>query len=168
MPKPRIDLRKLDQLLRLGTPQNEIAKIFDVSPAAVSRAKKRLKNNIIRTVSLEKANKVVESHLDMMGQLRMINQAINEELERAKQSVTTANGRDRLALQDIIIKLSAEIRRQIEAQLKIIEVWHDMKVFSEFQAEVLAVLDEMQPGVRDEIIRRLKEKRALRGTVSIP
>ncbi len=43
-----------------------------------------------------------------------------------------------------------------------------MKVFSEFQAEVLAVLDEMQPGVRDEIIRRLKERRALRGTVSIP
>ena len=168
MPKPRIDLRKLDQLLRSATPQNEIAKMFDVSPAAVSRAKKRLKNNIIRTVSLEKANKVVESHLDMMGQLKMINQAINEELERAKQSVITANGRDRLAFQDIIIKLSAEIRRQLEAQLKIIEVWHDMKVFSEFQAEVLAVLDEMQPGVRDEIIRRLKERRALRGTVSIP
>jgi len=168
MPKPRIDLRKLDQLLRSATPQNEIAKIFDVSPAAVSRAKKRLKSNIIRTVSLEKANRVVESHLDMMGQLKMINQAINEELERAKQGVITANGRDRLALQDIIIKLSAEIRRQLEAQLKIIEVWHDMKVFSEFQAEVLALLDEMQPGVRDEIIRRLKEKRALRGTVSIP
>lgn len=111
---------------------------------------------------------MVESHLDMMGQLKIINQAINEELERAKQSVIKANGRDRLALQDIIIKLSAEIRRQLEAQLKIIEVWHDMKVFSEFQAGVLTAPDEMQPGVRDEIIQRLKERRALRGTVSIP
>lgn len=167
MSKPRIDIVKLDRLLRAGKQQTEIAQFFGVTPSAVSRAKTQLKNRVVRTVALEKANEVVESHLDMMSQLRKINNAINDELDKAKGAAAAAEGKDKLALQQIIIKLSAEIRRQLEAQLKIIEVWHDMKVISEFQTEVLAILDEMQPGVRDEIIFRLKEKRALRGTVSI-
>jgi predicted transcriptional regulator len=167
MPKPKINLKLLDQMLRAGESQRKIAQVFGVSESAVSKAKKQLQSNIVRTVGLEKANEVVESHLDMMGQLRKINAAINDELDRAKDSVIAAEGRDKLALQEIIIKLSAEVRRQLEAQLKIIEIWHDMKVFSEFQAEVLAVLDEMTPGVRDEIIKRLKQRRTLRGIVTI-
>jgi hypothetical protein len=167
MSKPRIDIVKLDQLLRAGKQQTEIAQFFGVTPSAVSHAKSQLKNRVVRTVALEKANEVVESHLDMMGQLRKINNAINDELDKAKENAEAAEGKDKLALQQIIIKLSAEIRRQLEAQLKIVEVWHDMKVISEFQTEVLAILDEMKPGVRDEVIQRLKEKRALRGTVSI-
>lgn len=167
MPKPKIDLRQLDQMLRAGKAQREIAQVFGVTESAVSKARKKLRSNIVRTVGLEKANEVVESHLDMMGQLRKINAAINEELDRAKESVIAAEGRDKLALQEVIIKLSAEVRRQLEAQLKIFEVWTDMKVVAEFQAEVLAVLDEMEPGARDEIIQRLKERRTLRGLVSI-
>jgi hypothetical protein len=164
---PKIDIRKLDQMLRAGKSQREIANYFNVTPGAVSQAKRQLRNNIVRTVALEKANEVVESHLDMMGQLRKINKAINDELDKAKETAAAAEGKDKLALQQIIIKLSAEIRRQLEAQLKIVEVWHDMKVISEFQTEVLAIIDRMQPGARDEVIQRLKEKRALRGSVSI-
>jgi hypothetical protein len=78
---PKIDIRKLDQMLRAGKSQIEIAKYFSVTPGAVSQAKRQLKNNIVRTVALEKANEVVESHLDMMGQLRKINSAINDELD---------------------------------------------------------------------------------------
>ncbi|MBW2619105.1 MAG: hypothetical protein JRC92_09535 [Deltaproteobacteria bacterium] len=167
MSEAKIDLRKLDQMLRAGKTQREAAQVFGVTEAAVSKAKKQLKTNIVRTVALEKANEVVEGHLDMMGQLRKINQAITGELDRAKQAVVGAEGRDQRAIQEVIVKLSAEVRRQLEAQLKIFEVWTDMKVVAEFQAEVLSILDEMEPGTRDEIIRRLKEKRALRGLVSI-
>ena len=167
MSETKIDLRKLDQMLRAGKTQREAAQVFGVTEAAVSKAKKQLKNNIVRTVGLEKANEVVEGHLDMMGQLRKINHAITGELDRAKQAVVGAEGRDQRAIQEVIVKLSAEVRRQLEAQLKIFEVWTDMKVVAEFQAEVLAILDEMEPGTRDDVIRRLKEKRALRGLVSV-
>ena len=167
MSEAKIDLRKLDQMIRAGKTQREAAQVFKVTEAAVSKAKKQLKTNIVRTVGLEKANEVVEGHLDMMGQLRKINQAITGELDRAKQTVVGVEGRDQRAIQETIVKLSAEVRRQLEAQMKIFEVWTDMKVVAEFQAEVLSILDEMEPGTRDEIIRRLKEKRALRGLVSI-
>jgi transcriptional regulator with XRE-family HTH domain len=166
MSKPKINIRKLDQMLRAGKSQREIAKYFDVTPGAVSQAKRQLKNNIVRVVALEKANDVVESHLDIMRQLRKINNAINDELDKAKETAATADGKYKLALQQIIIKLSAEIRRQLEAQLKILEVWRDMKVNLEFQTELLAFLDGMQPGARDEIIQRLKERGTLRGTLS--
>ena len=167
MSEAKIDLRKLDQMIRAGKTQREAAQVFKVTEAAVSKAKKQLKTNIVRTVGLEKANEVVEGHLDMMGQLRKINQAITGELDRAKQTVVGVEGRDQRAIQEIIVKLSAEVRRQLEAQMKIFEVWTDMKVVAEFQAEVLAILDEMEPGTRDDVIRRLKEKRALRGLVSV-
>ena len=167
MAKRKIDLRKLDRMLRDGKSYREIAKHFNCTPGAIAQARKKLKANIIRTVGLEKANEVVEGHLDMLGQLRKINRAITEELDPAKAEVVEADGRSRIALQGVIIKLSAEIRQQLEAQLKIIEVWSDMRVVAEFQSEVLAILDEMEPGVRDEIVRRLKERHALRGAVSV-
>ena len=105
MPKPKIDLRQLDQMLRAGKAQREIAQVFGVSESAVSKARKKLRSNIVRTVGLEKANEVVESHLDMMGQLRKINAAIDEELDRAKESVIAAEGRDKLAL--ILLQIGA-------------------------------------------------------------
>jgi hypothetical protein len=167
MAKRKIDLRELDRMLRGGKSYRQIAEHFNCTPGAIAQARKKLKANIIRTVALEKANEVVEGHLDMLGQLRKINRAITEELDRAKAEVVEADGRNKIALQEIIIKLSAEIRRQLESQLKIFEVWADMKVVAEFQNEVLAVLDEVEPGVRDEIVRKLKEKHALRGAVSV-
>lgn len=130
-------------------------------------AKKDLKNTIVRTVSLEKANEVVEADLDMMSQLRKINRAINEELDEARAEIGKADCKDKRSLQEIIIKLSGEVRKQLETGLRIAEVWYDHKIFGEFQQEVLTILDEMQPGARDAVITRLKEKRALRGLVQI-
>jgi len=115
-------------MLSPGKTQREAAQVFKVTEAAVSKAKKQLKSNIVRTVGLEKVNEVVEGHLDMMGQLRKINQAITGELDRAKQAVVGAEGRDQRAIQGVIVKLAGEVRRQLEAQLKIFEVWTDMKV----------------------------------------
>jgi len=53
----------------------------------------------------------------------------------------------------------------LEAQLKIFELWHDSKDIAEFQKGVLSILDEMQPGTKDEVIKRLKQGHALRGLV---
>ena len=101
MPKPKIDIRKMERLLREGKSQREVAQVFGVSESAISHAKKSLRKNIVRTVGLERANEVVTAHLDVMGQLRRINLAIHEELTRAKEGVVKADGKDQLALQDI-------------------------------------------------------------------
>jgi len=163
--KPQIDLVKLDALLREGKSGSDCARFFGVSPAAVCRARRKLKVNIVRVVGLEKAAEVVDSHIDIMGQLKEVNKTILDELNRAKGILEEPGKKNIIAVQEIIIKLSAEIRKQGDQYLRAYEVWRDQEMMVEFHNEVLAVIEEAIPGKRDEIIKRLKEKRALRSVV---
>jgi hypothetical protein len=164
---PKVDIRKLDQLLREGKTVKECAKFFGVTPSAISQRKNELKHQIVRVASLEKAGEVVEAHLDMASELRKINSAINKELIRAQAQIEDSKDCDVKAIQEIIIKLSGEIRRQLETQVKIFEAYSEFKDRVAFQNEVLRILDDMQPGVRDEAIRRIKNAGALRGAVTV-
>jgi hypothetical protein len=163
----KVDLKKLDRLLREGKTPTECAAIFDCSLSVVCRARKKLKNAIIKTVVMEEAHAVVEEHLDVLGQLRKINEAINNELDRAQEDAGETKGKDRLAIQDMIVRLSAEIRKQLNSQLEILKMWHDAKKVQEFQAEVLQILGEVDPEIRREIINRLKQRHAVRGLVKV-
>lgn len=165
MPKPKIDISEMERLLREGKSQREVAQVFGVTESAISHAKKSLGKNIVRTVGLERANEVVTAHLDVMGQLRRINLAIGEELTRAKEAVVKAEGKDQLALQGIIIRLSSEIRRQLDLQMKIFELWYQGRAVIEFQQVVLTAIEEVSPELKEKIIRKLQEKRAVRSTV---
>ena len=73
MPKPKIDRVKLDQMLRSGKSQKEVAQLFQVSEGAISKAKKELNIAVVRNVSLESAHKIVGRSLDSIGQLQTIN-----------------------------------------------------------------------------------------------
>jgi hypothetical protein len=163
----RIDLLELDKMLRAGKRTGVIAKSFHVTPGAVSQAKKKLKTMVIRATSLEKVHDVVETHLDMMGQLTRVNIAINEELERAKRDIESAEDKDKRFIQETIVKLSAEIRKQLGLQLEIAQIWHDQKIVAEFQKELLDILNEVEPTLKNEVIRRLKQRNALRRSVQI-
>ncbi len=164
--KSKICDLKLDQYLRQGKSTNEIAKIFNCSPGAVSQRKKLLKNKIVRTMALEKTNEIIEGHLDMWSQLKKVNDAINEELDRAKEEIEKPDA-DKTAIQSIMVKLSAEVRQQLQLQLNIAQVWYDQRVVGEFQQEVLNILDEVEPGTRDAILRRLKQKSVIRRSVRV-
>jgi hypothetical protein len=61
----------------------------------------------------------------------------------------------------------AEIRGQLNLQLDIFKTMYDMAAVAEFQKEVLTAIGEEAPDVRDRIIQRLKESRALRQSVSV-
>ena len=165
MPKPKIDIRKMERLLREGKSQREVAQVFGVIESAISHAKKSLGKNIVRTVGLERANEVVEVHLDVVGQLRSINSAICEELNRAKEAVTRANGREQIHIQNVITRLSAEIRRQLETQMKICQLWYEARAVAEFQSIVLTAINEVDPKLKEDIIRRLQERRGVRSAV---
>ena len=100
----------------------------------------------------------------MWSQLKKINDAITKELDRTKQEIEKPNA-DKTTIQGIMVKLSGEIRQQLQLQLNIAQIWHDQKVVDEFQAEVLQILDEVQPGIRDEIIRGFKQRNIIRRSV---
>jgi len=60
-----------------------------------------------------------------------------------------------------------EIRGQLKLQLEIFQALFDMRAVQQFQAEVLEVIGSVSTGARDEIIRRLTERNALRSALEL-
>jgi predicted transcriptional regulator len=192
MPKPKIDKVKLSALLRAGKSQKEIAQLFGVSEGAVSKAKKELNISVVKNVALESAHKVVDKNLNAVDQLSKINGYANELLDLLMRW----NRGDDEALQilesqvkwvrrgtkkdaeevleyrfkdprELALKAMAEIRGQLSLQLDIFKTLYDVEAIAEFQKEVLEAIAEVNRDVRDKIVQRLKQRRALRGSVNL-
>ena len=69
--------------------------------------------------------------------------------------------------QGTLIKLAGEIRNQLMLQLKVAEVWNDIRARAEFEEEVLRAVEEEAPGVRAKIMGRIRDRKSLRGAVQI-
>jgi hypothetical protein len=191
MPKPKIDKIKLSQMLRAGKAQREIAQVFGVSEGAISKAKRELSVSVIRNVALENAGRVVEKNLNSIDQLQRINEVANKLLDDLtgddrlidrmvkavegslvyeREPIKQREYIRRVALEisqdrNTALKACAEIRNQLRLQLEIFQTLYDMQAVQEFQQEVLEAIGEVNSDVRDKIVRRLNEKRAVRAAV---
>ena len=177
-------------MLSGGKSQREAAQVFGVTEGAISKVAKRLNIDVVRTVSLESAHKVVEKNLNTLDQLQKINAYANELLdllmrwnkgdevaiqilESQVRKVKVGKGEDFVKEfkfkdpRELALKAMAEIRGQLELQLDIFKTLYDVEAAAEFQREVLEAIGEVSYDVRDKIIRTLKERKALRGTLQV-
>ena len=190
MGKPKIDRVKLNRMLREGKSQKDIARSMGVSEAAISKAKKELNINVVRAVGLERAHEVVDKNLATVAQLYKINQNANELLDvlmewnrgdsKALQILESQVRKVRVGKtekfveefkfkdpRELALRAMGEIRAQLNLQLEIFKTLYDVEAIAEFQREVLSSIGEVSPDVRSRIIQRLKERKALRGSISI-
>jgi hypothetical protein len=190
MANGKIDKVKLSQMLRSGKLAKECAKVFGVTEGAISQARKELNLAVIKNVQLENAHAVVDKNLNAVAQLQKVNDYANELLDLLMRW----NRGDKEALQilesqvrkvkvrgseeeiteyrfkdprELALKAMAEIRGQLNLQLDIFKTLYDVEAIAEFQREVLTAIGEVTPDVRDTIIRRLKEGKSLRQSVTI-
>jgi len=190
MGKPKIDKLKLNRLLTAGKTQREVAQVMGVTEGAISKARKELNIAVVKNVALENAHKVVERNLDTIEQLKKINFAANELLDllmrwnrgdegalqilesqvkkvRVKgteEEVTEYKFKDP---RELAIKAMAEIRGQLSLQLDIFKTLYDVQAVADFQQDVLNAIGEVSTDVRNRIVQKLKERRALRNSASI-
>ena len=155
--KLKIDKVKLSQMLRAGKSGKECAQFFGCTSGAITHAKKKLNLMVIKNVALENAGRIVDKNLNAVAQLQNINQKANDLLDEA----IGAN------LHDTALKAMREIRGQLNLQLEIFQTLYDMKAIEEFQTEVLTAIGEASPDVRNRIISKLNQKRAIRRTITI-
>jgi hypothetical protein len=190
VPKPIIDNVKLNQMLRAGKPQKEIAQFFGVTAGAISKRKKELNINVVKNIALENAGRIVDKNLNAVEQLQKINDYANELLDllmrwnrgdsEALQVLESQVATKKVRIGDqeefvkefkfkdpreLALKAMAEIRGQLKLQLEIFQALYDMKAIEEFQQEVLTAIGEVSKDVRDKIINRLNKRRALRTTI---
>ena len=159
---------------------------------AVSKKLKALKIAVVKDSTLRHAGEIVEKRLDAVDQIKKINDYANELLDLLMRW----NRGDKEALQilesqvstkkvrvgdkeefikeykfkdprELALKAMQEVRGQLSLQLDIFKTLYDVQAVAEFQKEVLSAIGEVSPDVRDRIIQRLKESRALRQSVSI-
>jgi hypothetical protein len=186
--KLKVDVRKLDQMLRAGKTVKECAKFFGVTPGAVSQHKKNLNVAVVKNVALENAHRVVDKNLNTVEQLQKINTDANklldlcmkwvngddEALQVLESQVRTIRvGKDKIPVseykfkdpREIALKAMSEIRGQLKLQLDIFQALYDLKAAQEFQQEVLTAIGEVDSNVKQRIINKLRERQIIRSTL---
>jgi hypothetical protein len=193
MGKQKIDRIKLNQMLRDGKSQKAAAAAMGVSEAAISKAKKELNINVVKSVALENAHRVVDKNLKTVDQLQKVNQVANQLLDeltgedqvidrmvKAVEGSLVYEGdpvKQKEYIRRVVLRVNqdrntalkacAEIRGQLKLQLEIFQTLYDMKAVQEFQEEVLTAIGEASPDVRNQIINRLSQKRAIRTAIKL-
>jgi predicted transcriptional regulator len=190
MTNNKIDIVKLNQLIKSGKSVKECAKYFGVTPSAISQAKKGLNVAVVKNVALENAHRVVDKNLNAVEQLQKINGYANDLLDllmrwnngddEALQILETQVATKKIRVGDqeeyirefkfkdpreLALKAMAEIRGQLKLQLEMFQALYDLKAVEEFQNEVLTAIGEENKDVRDRIVQRLCERRAVRAAV---
>lgn len=190
MARRKVEDSELRQLVNEGLKGSEIARRLGVSAGLVSMRLKALKIGISKDVTLRSAPEIVRRELDTIGQLQKINGYANELLdllmrwnrgdegalqilEGQVRKVKVGRGEEAEEVKeykfkdprDLALKAMAEIRGQLKLQLEIFQALYDMQAVQEFQTEVLEVIASVSPETKDEIVRRLTEKSAIRSTL---
>ena len=186
----RIDDKQLVQLIRDGDTVTEAARKIGVCTAAVSKRLKKLNVAVSRNVTLRAAHKIVDREINALDQLQKINRDANElldllmrwnrgedaalqVLESQVRKIKVRGQEEEISEyrfkdpRELALKAMQEIRGQLKLQLEIFQALFDMQAVQQFQAEVLEVIASVSTEARDEIIRRLTERNALRSALDL-
>lgn len=154
MGKGKINDAGMIRMLNAGKSQADVAREFDVSPAAVSLRRKELLGKTTRVMVAKRIDKIVSHNIDTIGQLQKINLRANELLDQAEGDTPNA------------IKLMSEIRNQLKLQLEIFQTLYSVQAAQEFQTVVLEVIGKVSPEVRKKILAELNSRSAIRNAVT--
>ncbi len=186
----RIDNNQLLQLIRNGDTVSEAARKLGVNKATVSVRLKELNVAINRNVAIRAAHKIVDREINALDQLQKINRDANElldllmrwnrgedaALQLLESQVRKIKVRGQIEEvaeyrfkdpRELALKAMQEIRGQLKLQLEIFQALFDMQAVKQFQTEVLEVIASVSTEARDEIIRRLTERNALRSALDL-
>jgi hypothetical protein len=186
----QIDDKQLRHLIRNGNTVSEAALKMGIAKGTVSRRLKRLNIAINRSVTLRAAHKIVDREINALDQLQKINRDANELLdllmrwsrgddealrilESQVRKIKVGGQEEEISEykfkdpRELALKAMQEIRGQLRLQLEIFQALFDMKAVQQFQAEVLEVIGSVSTEARDEIIRRLTERNALRSALDL-
>ena len=167
MGRGKISLVQLERLVREGNGVSQIAKKLGVAKGSVSKRLKDLRVGITKDVVLRSAPQIVDRQLNAMDQLKKINGMISGELDYIEKNIETATGQERKDLQEQRLKHVAEVRKQLGLLLEIAQALYNAEEVAAFQQSVLEEIGHAAPEVRDRILQRLNERRAIRSTIAL-
>jgi predicted transcriptional regulator len=133
--------------------QSEAAKRLGVSRQAVSLRMQQLRGRTTRAIVGKKVVAMVERKINAIDQLIAINKQANTMLDKAENNP------------ELRLKVMAEIRGQLRLQLEIYQAMFDLQAVQEFMDETLAVIGQVAPEVRNEILSSLNKRKSIRSAL---
>jgi len=153
----------------------DIAKTLNLTPGRISQIKYQLRHGKTQIVQIEKAGEIVQKHIDTESVLfdlhdtaktvlEMLKKKVNGDTEGLPQGFAEHGKRDPI---ELLQKYLQELRAQIALWLDFNKTLYDIKVMADFQRSVLDAINEVAPEVKDRIVQKLKEARAIRPNLQL-
>jgi len=185
VPQPKsphkvVNERVMWALVDQGLRPAEIAKKMGINTSSVTYRIKRRQKATTELVVASEARPVVQRELNAIDQLHRINEDANKLLMAAMGGIRQLEAADVSEMgvtdaldlmkaigqgRDVALKAMGEIRVQLKLQLDLFQALYDVRAAEEFQREVLDAIREVAPDVRDRILDRLRQRRAVRQLV---
>ncbi len=157
MGKSIIDDAKLVQLKNDGKTNGELAKIFDVSPAAITQRLQKLEAVALKEQGSRKD--VAVCGIDVIAQMEKINGVTNRLLDSLVKS--DDDGNTIVERPELLLKTAAELRMQFKTLIEVGEALYNLSATKEFQKAVIEEIELESPEAKQRIVDRLKAKNAL-------
>ncbi len=155
----KVDPLQLEALLRSGMSQADIAQKLGVHKSNVSRQTAALVSASSQNIMFHAAEKMTSTKINAMGKLEKIMELVEQELDYVQKALKEAKGDERRQWEKSQIEHAAEIRKQLGLLREICETLYNIEQVEHFRNVVLSVIGKVDEKVRDEILRKLGERR---------
>lgn len=163
MRKRRVDLGELRRMIDGGKPQTEMAKFFSVSEGCISKNIKALTLAQSQDVILRSATKINDKKLSAMTRLERIAKVVEDELTYIRKTIKGTKGEERREWQEVQLKHTAEIRKQVNLLLEIAQALYNVEEIDAFKKIVLEEIGNESEELRTRILQRIRERRTYSG-----
>lgn len=151
-PPKKLTDEALKNFVNLGFNQDEIARLSGLTKGAISQRMSKLS----RPSVMSSPPVVIAATASLWDVKRAAEENYARALELLKMcDVDGASISDRA-------KVLAEIRRHFEFSMNVMQTMYSINETQAFQEEVLTILDECEPGTRERILERLRQRRTVR------
>lgn len=168
MPRKRkVDPVELDRMLNSGLTMESIGEHFGVQKGTISKNAKALRFCQNQDIVLRSAEKINTKKVGAMARLERIASIVEDELTYIRKTIKTTSGEDRRSWQEIQLKHVAEIRKQVDLLRDIAMTLYNVEEVEAFKKIVLEEIGAVDEKIREEIIKRIRQRRTLTGLSGI-
>jgi hypothetical protein len=155
--RAKIDLNELHDLLGKGKRLTWLANHFNVSVAAIHQARRKLKKGVVNA-ALVRSHQIVGKQMHAIDRIQRIEDGLDDDMERLLDLFQQAVSVNEKAT---MIKLRGDIldrhRKLLLTKLEYLRGMTDLQVVPEFVNQLLNVIEEVEHGSRQKILRRLEQ-----------
>jgi Na+/phosphate symporter len=159
----RVDLIQLRRMIDDGKLQSEMAGFFKVSEGAISKNVKALSLAQGQDIILRSATKINDRKLNAMTRLERIAKVVEDELTYIRKTIKNTKGEERREWQEVQLKHTAEIRKQVNLLLEIAQALYNVEEVEAFKKVVLEEIGGVDEEIRKKILERIRQRRTYSG-----